>query len=449
MEIEYYKLVDYITNGELIPGEEYIITDYPSYPIHIMAKTEGELNRSGWCEYDGVRYNILYEPIDGSEFAWQSSYGWVYYMEEPVNRVSAYFDFLTRIVDSENITVNEYRDEDGRLAIPEIYIKVCKDVYVGYNNDRITINGSSDVIIGDMNYIVDVYNSANVNLKDMNNYITVRKSNSIAIGSLNDEIVLDGADGVNIDNSNKMVNVYSGGVLIGNKNYEVDVQAKNNTVGNLNRSINVSEQYNETNKSSYSDIGGLFNRIDNSDSIVVGNDSIGNVISASSSVKVLGVRNNMLNTRDVELTYTDPFCNYTQEDDKRVFRNMLDVRQKISDSRGVVLDKNENRLEQSKRGTTDYIDNGGVWEAVLRPGKPTAEGTCRVVITAPRELALIATFTGDGVYERWDEATISATGSGFTIYGWVESISGTRIEGSAPTIIIDDNKVFTPVYDLN
>lgn len=237
--------------------------------------------------------------------------------------------------------------------------------------------------------------------------------------------------------------------MVGDKNFMVEVEAENNTVGNLNRSINVSEQYNETNKSSYSDIGGLFNKVENSDSIVVGNDSIGNVISASSSVKVLGVRNNMLNTRDVELTHTDPFCNYTQEDDKRVFRNMLDVRQKISDSRGVVLDKTENRLEQSKRGTTDYIDNGGVWEAVVRPGKPTAEGTCRVVITAPRELALIATFTGDGVYERGDEATISATGSGFTIYGWVESISGTRINGSAPTITIDDNKVFTPVYDLN
>ena len=449
MEIEYNKLVDYITNEELIPGEEYIITDYPSYPIHIKAKTEGELNRSGWCEYEGVRHNILYEAIDGSEFSWQSSYGWVYYMEAPVNRVSAYFDFTTRIVDCENITVNEYRDEDGRLAIPEIYIKVSKDVYVGFNNDRITINGSTDVIIGDMNYMVDVYNSTNVNVKDMNNYITVRNSNSITIGSLNDEIVLDGADGVNLDNSNKMVNVYRGGVLVGNKNYMVDVQAENNTLGNLNRSINVSEQYNETNKSSYSDIGGLFNKVENSDSIVVGNDSIGNVISASSSVKVLGVRNNMLNTKDVELTYTDPFCNYTQEDDKRVFRNMLDVRQKISDSRGVVLDKNENKLEQSKRGTTDYIDNGGIWEAVVRPGKPTAEGKCRVVITAPRELALIATFTGDGVYERGDEATISATGSGFAIHGWVESISGTRINGSAPTITVDDNMVITPVYDLN
>lgn len=449
MEVLYSELVTLITNEQLIPGDEYIITDYPSYPIHLKAKTEGELNRSGWCEYEGVRYNLSYEPIDGSEFSWQSSHGWVYYMEEPTNRVSACFDFTTRIADCKNITVNEYRDEDGRLAIPEIYIKECKDVYVGYNNDRITINGSEDVIIGDMNYMVDIYNSSNVNVRDMNNYINVHISNYITIGSLNDEIVLNGADGVNIDNSNRTVNVYSGGVLVGNKNFMVDVEAENNTVGNMNRSINVGEQYNEVSKSSYADIRGMFNRVEDSDSVITDNDSIGNVITSSSSVSLKRVRNNVLMTKDVELIYTDPFCNYTQEDDKRVFRNMLDVRQKISDSRGVVLDKNENRLEQSKRGTTDYINNGGVWEAVLRPGKPFAEGTCRVVITAPRELALIATFTGDGVYERGDEATISATGSGFTIHGWVESISGTSINGSAATITVDNNKVFTPVYDLN
>lgn len=449
MNVYYAELVNLITTARLVAGEEYILTDYPSYPIHLKAKSDNELFKSGWCEYNGYSYDVLYEPIDGSEFSWHSSYGWVYYMYDKANRVSAHFDFTTRIADCENITVNEYRDEDGRLAIPEIYIKVSKDVYIGYNNDRITINGSSDVIIGDMNYMVDVYNSANVNVRDMNKYITVSKSKSTTIGNLNDEIVVDGADGVNIDNSNQMVNVYRGGVLVGDKNFMVDVEAENNTVGNLNRSINVSEQYNETNKSSYSDIGGLFNKVENSDSIVVGNDSIGNVITSSSSVSVKGVRNNVLNTKDVELTYTDPFCHYVQEDDKRVFRNMLDVRQRISDSRGVVLDKNENKLEQSKRGITDYIDNGGIWEAVVRPGKPFAEGTCKVIITAPKELALIATFAGDGTYERGDNATISATGSGFTIYGWIESISGTRINGSAPTITVDDNKVFTPVYELN
>lgn len=438
-----------ITTARLVAGEEYILTDYPSYPIHLKAKSEKELYKSGWCKYNGIRYDLLYEPIDGSEFLWSSNYGWVYYMCDPTNRVSAYFDFLTHIENSENITVNECRDEDGKLVIPEVFIKYSKDVYIGYNNDRITVNGSVDVIIGDMNEAVSVYNSNNVNVKDMNLYVSLDHCNSISVGSLNNEVVIDGADGVSIDSSNSILNVYSEGIILGNKNFMVDVDSKNNTVGNLNRNINLMDQYNEVCESSHADIKGLFNRIEDSDSVITDKDSIGNVITSSSSVSVKGVRNNVLTTKDVELTYTDPFCHYVQEADKRVFRNMLDVRKKISDSRGVVLDKNENKLEQSKRGITDYIDNGGIWEAVVRPGKPIAEGTCKVIITAPKELALIASFAGDGIYERGDEATISATGQGFNIHGWIESISGTMINESEPTITVNDNKLFTPLYVLN
>lgn len=449
MNVLYAELVNIITTARLVAGEDYVLTDYPSYPIHLKAKSDKELYKSGWCEYNGIRYDLLYEPIDGSEYSWNSSYGWVYYMHDPTNRISAYFDFITHIENSENITVNEYRDENGRLVIPEIFIKYSKDVYIGYNNDRITVNGSVDVIIGDMNEAVSIYNSTNVNVKDMNFYISVDHCNFISVGSLNNEVVLDGADGVSIDSSNSVLNVYSEGIILGNKNFMVDVDAGNNTVGNLGRNLNIISSLNEVNKSSHVEVDGLFNRIEGSDSVITDGDSIGNVITSSSSVSVKGVRNNVLNTKDVELTYTDPFCHYAQEDDKRVFRNMLDVRQKISDSRGVVLDKNENKLEQSKRGITDYIDNGGIWEAVVRPGKPFAEGTCKVIITAPKELALIASFAGDGTYERGDEATISATGSGFTVHGWIESISGTMYNESEPTITVNDNKIFTPLYILN
>lgn len=449
MNVYYAELVNLITTARLVAGEEYILTDYPSYPIHLKAKSEKELFKSGWCEYNGYSYDVLYEPIDGSEFSWQSSYGWVYYMHDKANRVSAYFDFLTHIENSENITVNEYRDENGRLVIPEVFIKYSKDVYIGYNNDRITVNGSVDVIIGDMNEAVSIYNSNNVNVKDMNFYITIDHCNFISIGSLNNELVLDGASGVSINDSNSILNVYSEGIILGNRNFMVDVDAENNTVGNLGRNLNIVSSLNEVNRSSHVEVDGLFNRIESSDSVITDRDSIGNVITSSSSVSVRGVRNNVLNTKDVELTYTDPFCHYVQEDDKRVFRNMLDVRQKISDSRGVVLDKNENKLEQSKKGITDYVNNGGIWEAVVRPGKPFAEGTCKVMITAPKELALIATFAGDGTYERGDEATISATGSGFTVHGWVESISGTMYNESEPTITVNDNKIFTPLYILN
>lgn len=449
MNVYYAELVNLITTARLVAGEEYILTDYPSYPIHLKAKSEKELFKSGWCEYNGIRYDLLYEPIDGSEFSWHSNYGWVYYMHDPTNRVSAYFDFLTHIENSENITVNEYRDEHGKLVIPEVFIKYSKDVYIGFNNDRITVNGSVDVIIGDMNEAVSVYNSNNVNVKDMNFYVSLDHCNFISIGSLNNEVVIDGASGVSIDSSNTILNVYSEGIILGNRNFMVDIDSGNNTVGNLNRNINLMDQYNEVCKSSHADIKGLFNRVEDSDSVITDKESIGNVITSSSSVSVKGIRNNVLNTKDVELTYTDPFCHYVQEDDKRVFRNMLDVRQKISDSRGVVLDKNENKLEQSKRGITDYIDNGGIWEAVVRPGKPFAEGTCKVIITAPKELALIASFAGDGTYERGDEATISATGSGFTIHGWIESISGTMYNEAEPTITVDDNKIFTPLYVIN
>lgn len=449
MNVYYAELVNLITTARLVAGEEYILTDYPSYPIHLKAKSEKELYKSGWCEYNGIRYDLLYEPIDGSEFSWHSSYGWVYYMYDPTNRVSAYFDFLTHIEYSENVMVNECRDEDGKLVIPEVFIKDSKDVYIGFNNDRITVNGSVDVIIGDMNEAVSVYNSNNVSIKDMNFYVSLDHCNFISIGSLNNEVVIDGASGVSIDSSNTILNVYSEGIILGNKNFMVDVDSENNTVGNLNRNINLMDQYNEVCKSSHADIKGLFNRVEDSDSVITDKESIGNVITSSSSVSVKGVRNNVLTTKDVELTYTDPFCHYVQEDDKRVFRNMLDVRQKISDSRGVVLDKNENKLEQSKRGITDYVDNGGIWEAVVRPGKPFAEGTCKVIITAPKELALIASFAGDGTYERGDEATISATGSGFTVHGWIESISGTMYNESEPTITVDYNKIFTPLYILN
>lgn len=449
MNVYYAELVNLITTAKLVAGEEYILTDYPSYPIHLKAKSDKELFKSGWCEYNGLRYDLLYEPIDGSEFSWPSSYGWVYYMHNKTNRVSAYFDFLTHIENSENITVNEYRDEDGRLVIPEVFIKDSKDVYVGYNNDRITVNGSVDVIIGDMNEMISVYNSNNVSIKDMNFYLSVDHCNFISIGSLNNELVLDGSNGVSIKDANSILNVYNDGIIIGDRNFRVDVDAENNTVGNLGRNLNILSSLNEVNRSSHVEVDGLFNRIEDSDSVMTDVDSIGNVITSSSSVSVKGVRNNVLTTKDVELTYTDPFCHYVQEDDKRVFRNMLDVRQKISDSRGVVLDKNENKLEQSKRGITNYIDNGGIWEAVVRPGKPFAEGTCNVIITAPKELALIASFSGDGEYERMDEATISATGTGFTILGWIESISGTRINDSEPTITVDNNKVLTPVYTLN
>lgn len=440
-------------NGQLEPGEEYVITDYPNYAVHVFAEEPDKMGHTGYANLYGedVESPLLYD-LDGDGYAWESQYGWVYYLSNPSKHITGYFDWYPYVTGTVmDIEIAELRDENGRIARPSISIKDSEDLSIsGEIYGSLDITDSSHIIIGCMNEGITIDSSSYVTIGDNNEDITITSSNGVLIGDGNFMVTVENADGVEIGSDNEEMDVTDGNNISGSRNKFVTLSKSMNVIGSNCNSILVNAKFNDIKTCVNSSINGNFSKVEDSDCVDIDAYSVGNNFSKARIVSLEKVNNNTINTSNMSLVETGSFNEYTDVGKIRTYKDIAKSQvANQADNYGTVLNMERNNLLVAEEGAMDYIMADGAWMAKTTPGKDSTNKYYTIRINVPPELDRIATFYGGGRYTYGDEFTIYATGEGFTINGYIDNVHGIVHEGSTWSLTAAGNMVVIPIYSIS
>ena len=193
----------------------------------------------------------------------------------------------------------------------------------------------------------------------MNNSVTISDCQYLEIADGNTNIVLTNADYIIIGYNNR-------GVTLGSHTstqFAGRTGANSMTISSNNIGITATGKCLDVNDSRYCEVGACFNEINNSNSVVLDNAN-GNKIENSMIVDLTETNNNQISADSIQLVEREAFMDYSQFD--KVVRAQPIVRpiERQSDSVGMILDTQANRLINSsdeKGISTGYTLVGGVW----------------------------------------------------------------------------------------
>ena len=439
--------------GSLISGTEYIVSDYPNFQVHVFAESPTKLGVSGYTILSGDTHcPLMYDLDNNDKYDWSSTKGWVYYLSDPDNNVSAYFDWTDTFTGTLNdINFPEVRDENGKLKKPTIILKDSSDVNIaGYMYGSWNISSSQHVIIGYMNEDITVEGSSFVTIGDNNETISISGCEGVLIGDGNFMITVSNSNGVEVGSDNEEMTIGEGNNIVGSKNKFMEISKSTNVIGSLCRDVLVDSKYNTVKNTINSSIRGNFSLVEESDSVELDAESVGNNLTKARIVSLEKVNNNNINTSNMSLVETGAFNEYVDVGKIRTYKDVAkETVANQADNFGTVLNIERNRMLVSEEGAMDYAMDGGVWMAKTTPGKSNTDMHFTIRLNIPPELDRIATFHGGGVYEYNDEVEIYATGTGFTILGYIDNANGTVHQGSTWTFNAGVNMVIIPQYTID
>lgn len=439
--------------GSLISGTEYIVSDYPNFQVHVFAESPTKLGVSGYTILSGDTHcPLMYDLDNDDKYDWSSTKGWVYYLSDPDNNVSAYFDWTDTFSGTlSDINFPEVRDENGKLKKPTIILKDSSDVNIaGYMYGSWNISNSQHVIIGYMNEDITVEGSSFVTIGDNNETISISGCEGVLIGDGNFMITVSNSNGVEVGSDNEEMTIGEGNNIVGSKNKFMEISKSTNVIGSLCRDVLVDSKYNTVKNTINSSIRGNFSLVEESDSVELDAESVGNNLTKARIVSLEKVNNNNINTSNMSLVETGAFNEYVDVGKIRTYKDVAkETVANQADNFGTVLNIERNRMLVSEEGAMDYAMDGGVWMAKTTPGKSNTDMHFTIRLNIPPELDRIATFHGGGVYEYNDEVEIYATGTGFTILGYIDNANGTVHQGSTWTFNAGVNMVIIPQYTID
>lgn len=443
----YAQITAMINAGTLVEGEEYVITDYPNFQVHVTATSANTLSEGGYTTFSGDTENSpLVYTVQGGE------YGTVKYLSRPEKGISAYFDWTRSITGtSENIEIGETKDENGNVIQPNITISNSSNVSIsGEIYGTWLISGSEDLIVGYMNEDLDIENSSFVTIGDNNEAVTITGSEGVLIGDGNYTVSVSDADGVELGSDNEEVTITAGNNIGGSRNKGLTVSKISNEIGSSCRSLTVDAKWNKIDKTINGAVYGNFSKIEESDSVELDRYSVGNDMAKARIITLEKVNNNYFNTSNMSLTETPSFNSYRDVNKIRTFEDIGKSNVAYqADNFGTVLNVERNKINVADMGAMDYEMMEGVWMAKTHGTKATTDMHYTIRINVPPELAEVATFHGAGTYERGDEVEIYATGSGFTILSYIDNVNGIVHREPTWTFEATSNMVIIPQYIIS
>lgn len=443
----YAQITAMINAGTLVEGEEYVITDYPNFQVHVTATSANTLSEGGYTTFSGDTENSpLVYTVQGGE------YGTVKYLSRPEMGISAYFDWTGSITGtSENIEIGETKDENGNVIQPNITISNSSNVSIsGEIYGTWLISGSEDLIVGYMNEDLDIEDSSFVTIGDNNEVVTITGSEGVLIGDGNYTVSVSDADGVELGSDNEEVTITAGNNIGGSRNKGLTVSKISNEIGSSCRSLTVDAKWNKIDKTINGAVYGNFSKIEESDSVELDQYSVGNDMAKARIITLEKVNNNYFNTSNMSLTETPSFNSYRDVNKIRTFEDIGKSNVAYqADNFGTVLNVERNKINVADMGAMDYEMMEGVWMAKTNGGKATTDMHYTIRINVPPELAEVATFHGAGTYESGDEVRIYADGKGFTITQYVDNVTGTVHREPTWTFEATSNMVIIPQYIIN
>ena len=443
----YAQITAMINAGTLVEGEEYVITDYPNFQVHVTATSTNTLSEGGYTTFSGDTENspLVYTVQGGT-------YGTVKYLSRPEKGITAYFDWTRSITGtSENIEIGETKDEDGNVIQPNITISNSSNISIsGEIYGTWSISGSEDLIVGYMNEDLTITESSFVTIGDNNEDITVSGSEGVLIGDGNYDVTITGADGVELGSDNEEVTITAGNNIGGSRNKGLTVSKISNEIGSSCRSLTVDAKWNKIDKTINGAVYGNFSKIEESDSVELDQYSVGNDMTKARIITLEKVNNNYFNTSNMSLTETPSFNSYRDVNKIRTFEDIGKSNVAYqADNFGTVLNVERNKINVSDMGAMDYEMLEGVWMAKTKGGKETTDMHYTIRINVPPELAEVATFHGAGTYESGDVVRIYADGKGFTITQYVDNVTGTVHREPTWTFEATSNMVIIPQYIIS
>ena len=380
VNVTYSDLLDLISNGQLVPDSEYCVTDYPTFQPVLKARTESELWRDG---YTSGGYKLLYDPFnDDGEYAWASSYGWVYYLE--ANGNSAWFDFINygNIRNSNGVHIGPTFDSDGHRTVYSGAILQCSDVQV-LGEGSVSLSASQHVILGSGNSGT-VTGSEWLTVGDNNSDLAVEGALDTSIGDGNENVAVSHTEGVEIMHRNTSVTVSGSYNAVGSDNKTVELSGSNNEILNRCRNLNLSGDRNNIDSSSSVDISSECNTVTGSSAVALV-ESVGNNVEYSKLVYLDKVNNNdlwvdnyinsnspyMLPDGETVRQYypgeAEPFQRVTNTNGDKVRKVVVDrnpLNEYQTDNFGLVVNTVNDKTKGSSKSTdTYYIGKDGSWNA--------------------------------------------------------------------------------------
>lgn len=443
----YAQITAMIAAGTLVEGEEYVITDYPNFQVHVTATSNNTLSEGGYTIFSGdTEDSPLVYTVDGG------TYGTVKYLSRPEKGISAYFDWTGSITGtSENIEIGETKDTSGNVVTPDITITNSSNISIGSEvYGTWVISGSEELIIGSMNEDLDIEDSSFVTIGDNNEAVTVTGSEGVLIGDGNYTVSISDADGVELGSDNEEVTITAGNNIGGSRNKGLSVSKISNEIGSGCRSLIVDAKWNKIDKTINGAVYGNFSKIEESDSVELDQYSVGNDMAKARIITLEKVNNNYFNTSNMSLTETPCFNSYKDVNKIRTFEDIGKTNVAYqADNFGTVLNVERNKINVADMGAMDYEMMEGVWMAKTHGTKATTDMHYTIRINVPPELAEFATFHGAGTYERGDEVEIYATGSGFTILSYIDNVNGIVHREPTWTFEATSNMVIIPQYIIS
>ena len=450
--VTYTQLTSLINNSGLTVGEEYTVTDYPTFQPVLTARTTDELWRDG---YAAGGYKLLYDPFNNGKYGWSSNYGWVYYLEDSTG-TSAWCDWkntpgLLRLQNSTNIKIlpnivsNQYKQPNLTVRDSSNLIISGTTTMTFINCRNMTVGG------GNTGTASDIDNGV---IGDSNTNILVKNASIVNIGKNNVNVTVKNCNGVEVNDNNEDLNVSSGNNIIGSDNINLDIQGENNQILNNCNTVTVTDDLNIVENSKFVDIDSAYNTVRDSNSVTL-KDSVGNTIEDSRLVYLDSVNDNYVwatNYVNSPNSYTTPngdtiqynsgvsqpfqsVKNRNQQKVGKININQLEEQKYQVDNAALVIDTDNNtRKNSTKADDNYYIGKDGLWNA---EGINTDEYDVVVVISKTDSQKCY--ISGAGRYQNGATCTLN--------YSWIETgltctfVDENNVQHSAPyTFIVTDNR---------
>lgn len=338
-QVTHTELSNLITNGELTPGEIYVITDYPTCNLSATAIDEYTL--------DDCFYN--YSARDSRVYHYVPETNTVDYLVDKEYLIEGNFDW------TENITGKCY-DIHFENAV-NLILQNCTGIYCEDTAEGGIKNGQY-IVLGD-GCTVDI-NGCQYLTIGRDNDLTITGSSAIDIGDRN-TLVLNKLDCCSIEHDNSDLNI-QGRNIIGSSCTAVTINGDSNIIQNKSVDITIQGDCNTVKESLYITNNGDFNTMEKV-SLAQLNVACGNEIANAGQLTVDYTNNNVVLTDEIFIDHKEPFVQYQRYGGiKKVKDLRADINMRADSNATVLLvDEQKMWMTPSTKDNKHYVVIDGEW----------------------------------------------------------------------------------------
>lgn len=348
IEVTNAQLIELRDSNNLTPGEVYLITDYgdSSFKIYLTAETDKTFLDEASSEEPSIslHYDLDQAKID--------------YMKDIDRRIEGYFDWTDNV---QGTCSDIYFENASQLIVKDSSYVICENNVGGASN----VTASENIIIGD-GAVVTIDSSSDITVGGGSTFTSASSSN-VTVGSRNN-ITVANRQALSIGDDNFETTLSADDNIIGRNNRYTTISGENNIIKSDNIDIVVTGDLNEVSRSSNSEIGGAFNKIDKTSLTYIDN-SVGNTVERSSTVRVVDTNNCKVAANDITIDNRPAFISYQSNGNVIAVENITKPINMIADTeaRTMIMDEMRFYQETGSSGTKDnkkWIIKNGVWTQV-------------------------------------------------------------------------------------